>query len=107
MPAPARHGPSSGTRAAAPQTDAIERGWTAYREIVAPAVSVASTTDTIMAMLRLAFYGGAAHALGQLGAGAPDAWPATVAALSGEILDDSDRLLTTALLAASARSGAQ
>lgn len=107
MPAPARHGPSSGTTAAAPPTDAIERGWTAYREVVAPAARGAPTTDAIMALLRLAFYGGAAHALGQLGAGATDAWPATVAALSGEILDDSDRLLTAASLGAAARSGAR
>lgn len=75
---------------------AIERGWLEYADVVGRAASVATTPDAVLTLLRLAFFGGAAHALGELQARCENVWPRTVEALASEMLDDADRLVLEA-----------
>lgn len=77
----------------------VERGWLDYAAVLERAASYASTADQVLVLARLAFYGGAAHALGELQVRSSDTWASTIETLALEVLDDADRLVVGGLLA--------
>jgi hypothetical protein len=71
---------------------AIERGWREYNATVLPSAE----DEGVRFLARLAYYAGAAHALGQLSADDEEGWAPIVAALAFEVMNETDKLVLAA-----------